>query len=1128
MTKFLRRRDKSVFFLRTDPITFMRLSCLYSMIFLSTATVLAASPSRGQGLDQEIFIGMDHENLEALIKKIEAASDFTSAYYSSAFEPYNDITFEPAKRTIREALELGFRGTGLEYTVKGNVIVVGNRSVGVLGTSSPVGIGDATLASVRVTGKVKDSNGTPLPGVNVLVKGTTIGTATDVEGTFVLDMPEEGKILVFSFVGLKTVEMDATGRVSFDVTMEPDVATLQTVEISGGYYKTTNRSKTGSIVKVTADEIGKQPVTNPLMALQGRVPGLEIVPYSGGAGGAVKVVIRGRNSLRNNTLEESASGPLFVVDGVPIDASPLRSSASGGSPLPYGYDPLSTLNPESIESVEILKDGDATAIYGSRGANGVILITTKRSTQKDRSNVDISAYSGVGRIVNRMDVLNTEQYLAMRREAFANDGVEPGMFDFDINGTWDQTRNTDWQEELLGGSARISDVQAGLSGGNGNTTFKLDGGFHKESVIYPGDFGYQRLTGNFTINHSSPNQKLAATVSIMYGADKSSVFEDFNFVNYALRLPPNAPPLYNDDGTLNWEIVDFGYFKLNSFNNPVAGLKNTNNSKAGNLIVNSVLSYSLGQGIMAKVNMGFTGLNREELLKFPIEALSPTTIFSSTTGSNTFGRSSRGSWIIEPQMTYSKIAEGHNLTAIIGASLQESTSQYQSITGFGYLSDVLLDNLRAASFTSITVDTNNQYKYLAFFMRVGYDWKEKYLLSLTGRRDGSSRFGPGKQFGNFGAVGVGWVFSNEALLRDKRRILSFGKLRASYGITGSDQIGDYKFYNTYSISRYPYDNNVALSPTALYNPNYSWESTRKLEGAVELSFLEDKVSLEVSFYRNRSSNQLVNYQLPVITGFSGVLSNFNATVENAGWEAMLGINPIQTDHFHWNFSVNFSANKNKLVEFPGIENSSYSKLYEIGKPLSVQRLYTYEGVNPETGSQEVADFNDDGVLDDKDRRFMSPLGPTYYGGINNTISFRSFDLSFLFQFVRQKQLGYVYPLPGAAGNAPVSVLNRWQREGDVTDVGRFSQDFMNSYYYTKYVSASDYPIEDASFVRLKSISLSYTFPTSIIERTALSQAKIFVQGQNLLTISDYSGFDPETGTSVPPLRMFTLGIQVRF
>jgi len=607
---------------------------------LGTASVFAARPTNGQGLEQEVIIGMEHESLRALFEKIEAVTELNCIFKGESVAPFTDISFQNEKRTLRETLELGLTGTGIDFYLNGaSIVLLEKGRKNALSQSNVEAFSkNFLLEPIVVSGVVKDKSAQPLPGVNVLVKGTAVGTSTDAEGRFALDVPSGSETLVFSFVGLKTVEMALSGRVKFEVAMEPDVETLEEVEISGGYYTTTNKAKTGSIVKVSAKDIERQPVTSPLMALQGRVPGLELTPSSGVAGSAVKVVIRGRNTLRNTTREEVANGPLIIIDGIPIDSNPLRSGSFSMSTIGQGYDPLSTLNPVNIESIEVLKDADATSIYGSRGANGVIIITTKKGTQQERTNVDVSAYTGIGKIVNRLDLLNTEQYLSIRNEAFENDGVEPSLSDVDVNGVWDQNRYTDWQEVLLGKTANISDIQVGVSGGNGKTSFKLDGGGHKETVIYPGDFGFHRVSGSFSLNHISSNQKFSVTASVNYGSSGSRIAENSGFISQALTIPPNAPSLYDGDGNLNWQVADFGFAKLATFDNPLAKLKNTNEAKNSSIITNSVLSYTIIPGLVLRANIGFTELNGKELMKYPLAAIDPNSITSNSRGRNLFHR----------------------------------------------------------------------------------------------------------------------------------------------------------------------------------------------------------------------------------------------------------------------------------------------------------------------------------------------------------------------------------------------------------------------------------------------------------------------------------------------------------
>jgi TonB-linked SusC/RagA family outer membrane protein len=851
------------------------------------------------------------------------------------------------------------------------------------------------------------------------------------------------------------------------------------------------------------------------MALQGRMAGVDITPYTGVAGSAVKIQIRGQNSLRSD-----GNFPLYVIDGVQVDSRPLRSS---GALLNYGFDPLSTINPSNIESIQVLKDADATAIYGSRGANGVIIITTKKGTASGPTNFTLSASSGIGQISNKVDLLNTEEYLEMRNEAFTNDGATPGALDVDLNGTWDNQRYTDWQEELLGGNSNVTDVQAGITGGSANTSFRFTGGFHKENVIIPGDFSFHSITSNLNLTHTSPNKKLTAILSINYGANKNTLINDGAFVGAALMLPPNAPALYDENGNINWQFRADGF---HSWTNPLSLIKKTQHLTSGNLVANTSVGYEILPKLQLKANLGYTDFNSDDNVKIPISSRPPAQI-ATATGQSTFGTNKRTSWIVEPQLNYSRDFNDHHIDIVIGTTFQENNSSYLSIRGTGYSSDALLNSLQAAPAKTVAVDESSQYRYTAFFGRIGYNWKSKYLLNLTGRRDGSSRFGPNNRFGNFGALGAAWVFSKESLIANNLNFLSFGKLRASYGTTGSDQIGDYQFYNTYNMAQGPYQN-ISLVPTALYNPDYAWELTKKLEAALELGFAEDRIMIEASWYRNRSSNQLVFNPLPWTTGFPFVVGNFDATVENSGWEFLLNTINISSDNIRWRTSINVSIQRNKLLKFDNIESSPYATLYKVGEPLSLQRLYVWEGVDPETGTHQLADINDDGSIDDSDRQLMTPLARQYYGGMVNTIGYKAFELSFLFQFSKGNGYGFMGEMPGTRSqNQPTFVMDRWQKEGDQADVAKFTRSTASSNLYNK-VRTSSLNTADASFIRLKTLSLSYTLPASLLTKAGIQESRIYLQGQNLFTLTDFDMvLDPETINALPPLRIIMMGIQFK-
>jgi TonB-linked SusC/RagA family outer membrane protein len=1115
---------------RSTMIFIMRVSVFYVALLSGSIQLLLAHPGSGQKLDETyVTVELNNESLQTLFSQIEKQTDLLFTF-PEAVKGYTGFDLPKGERSVKETLEIVLEGTPITFRqINSNLIAVfvgageGGEGSGLEGVILGGRNEDHKATVFTVTGTVTDgSTQEALAGVNVIVKGTTRGTATDAEGKFAIDATE-AEVLVFSFIGFKTFEAQVSGRSVIDVAMEADITALQAVEVrSTGYWTETKERSTSNISKVEAKDIENQPVTSPLMALQGRMPGVDITPYNGAAGAAIKIQIRGQNSLR-----ATGGYPLFIIDGVPIDSRPLESYST--NLLDNGFDPLSGINPANIESIEVLKDGVATSIYGSRGANGVVRITTKQGVGSGRTNVDVNFYTGVGKITNRMDLLNTSQYLQMRKEAFANDNKNPGLFDYDVNGAWDTTRYTDWQDELLGGTAGITDIQAGVSGGNRNTTFRLGGGFHKENVVYSGDFGYQRINGDFSLRHTSNDQKFIATLMINYGANKNRLFDDGNFVRNALTLSPNAPKLYDAEGNLNWEIVSLlnGAFITNSWTNPLSYLKKTHSTTTSNLVANSTFSYEVLPGLILKTSLGFTELNSKEHLKYPIAAQSPTLINASSTGSAIFGSNDRKSWIVEPQVIYSQDFGHHSLNGVLGMTMQGSNSEYQSVAGSGYPSDVLLNTTKGASVLLYTND-GSEYRYAAFFARIGYDWKDKYLIDLTARRDGSSRFGPGNRFGNFGAIGAAWIFSKESLIQDHLKLLSFGKIRGSYGTTGNDQIGDYMFYNTYGITENKYANNPALYPDALYNPTYQWEVTKKLEAGIELGFAENRISLEASWYRNRSSNQLIDYLLPGTAGFSSMLRNFNAVVENSGVELVMTTVNINTEHVNWTTSVNASVPRNKLVEFPNIEETPYNTIYKVGEPLSIQRIYKWNGINPQSGLHEILDLNENGELGEEDKLFLKPLGRKYFGGIMNTVRYKSIELSFLIQFSKSVTADYLpINMPGRIGNQPVEVLDRWKNEGDITDVAKFSQLSANNSSYANEVRFSDRNTNYVSFARLKTLSLSYLFPSALLNKAKIYEAKIYLQAQNLFTITKYPGLDPETGNNLPPLTMMSVGVQVK-
>lgn len=958
-----------------------------------------------------------------------------------------------------------------------------------------------------ISGTITDADG-PLSGVNVLVKNTARGSISDLEGSYSVTA-SLNDTLVFTYLGYKTQELAVGSSSILNVIMEPDATALDQVVINAGYYTTTDNKRTGSIGRVTASEIDKQPVNNPLEALQGRVTGVDIIQNSGVPGGGFKVRIRGQNSLM------AGNEPLYIIDGVPYDTQSLGARNTSGRIIPNAdISPLNAISPESIESIEILKDADATAIYGSRGANGVVLITTKRG-KEGKTALVVSSSTGIAHITRKVDLLNTEQYLEMRREAFANDGItEYPVWAYDVNGTWDMNRNTDWQKELIGSTANTRKILAQASGGSSNTQFLISGQYQEETSVFPGKYSYDRLTVNSNLNHQSKDSRFKIVFTAGYSLQKNNM-PSVDLTSDALLLPPNAPAMYNEEGNLNWEN--------STWSNPLAQLESNYKENSKSLISNSIVSYSFWDNFEVKINAGYGYSQLNSHTTSPNTIYDPAYGLDSSWSTLIKSEGGRTYWITEPQIRWEKTSGANKWDILLGSTFQEHSYQLATTMGRGFPTNNFITNLSAATTVAILDESETNYKYHSLFGRINYAFRNKLFLNATGRRDGSSRFGPKNKYGNFGAIGAAYIFTQGKELS----WISFGKLRGSYGLAGNDQIGDYQYLQTYSIEDYPYDGNIGLLPARLYNPNFKWERIIKREVAVELSFIDNKISLSTAYYNNRSSNQLVDYALPGTTGFPKIQANLDAEVENSGFEFELNATIKKNESFSWNSSLNLSLPNNKLLAFPNLENSTYANRYVIGEPLTIVKLYELQGVNTETGLFEFRDFNGDGVISSDDRQYIADLSPKFFGGLSNTLSYKGWSLDFLFQFVKKdgyNQYRYTEP-PGTMGNHAVSVLDRWQQPGDVAKMQRYTTgENYEAYLAYSQFTQSNGVISDASFIRLRSLEIAYKLQFG---KESGASCRIYLQGLNLLTFSSFEGGDPEQFTGfMPPLRKITFGAQL--
>lgn len=1080
--------------------------------------------------EKKVTLNVVEESCVKVFKQIEKQTKMSFFYSTSDVKLPVKVSINVVNAGLDEVMERILEGTGLEWVYTDNIITIRKKKE--RGSLQIGSTGDSTITSITISGIVTAADGTPIPRATVRLKKTNEGITTDADGHFVLPNVKNDDQLIISSIGYETREMPVKGK-SILVQLNVVVNELdETVVIA--YGTTTKRNNIGNVGTVKAREIEKQPVNNPLLALQGRVPGLFIEQSTGLPGSGVKVRIQGQTSLNKG------SDPLYVIDGVPYTSQLLPSlngilGTSGNTvgAIPSGAgNPLSFLNPQEIESIEILKDADATSIYGSRAAAGAILITTKKG-KPGKTKVDINIQHGWGKVHKKLDLLDTKQYLTMRHEAKRNDNLPIEPTDYDINGAWDTTRYTDWQKILIGGTAKYTDVQTSISGGSANTQFLLGMGYHRETTVFPGDFSDRKGSVHFDVNTNSPDQKFKVNLSGTYLLDNNKL-PSLDLTTYARSMAPNAPELYNADGTLNWAPDASG---TTTFLNPLAELNKRYSIETKNLVSNLVLSYEVIPGLEIKSSLGYNDLRSEETVTTPVTYFRPEFIlaYGNILRNALYGTNNINSWIIEPQLNYRKTFGKSKLEVLFGSTFNQINTKGLQLYGSNYNSDEVIEDIRSAGSIRVVNSIQSTYKYNAVFGRVIYTWNNNYFLNLSARRDGSSRFGSENLFHNFGSVAAGWVFSNENFITQSLRFLSFGKIRASYGTSGNDQIGDYQFLNLYYPIgvQIPYLGAPGLEPIGLPNPYLQWEETRKTQFGLDLGVLDNRILLNASYYHNRSANQLVDYVLPITAGFSYITENFPATIQNTGWELSLNTINIKSGQVNWFSNINFTIAKNKLVSFPNLDKSSYAGNLVVGEPFTLNKVYNFAGVDPTTGSYQF--YNKDGKLTatpdpSTDRTVLINTSPTFYGGVQNTFTYKGFELSCLFQFAKQKGQNYFYGTlpPGANGNnQPVSVWDRWQKPGNVAPVQRFNSDF-SLYQSLNDALSSSAGWTDASYIRLKNASLSWELPKTWKNRIGFQNARLYVHAQNLLTITGYDGYDPENRSagSLPPLRVITFGIRV--
>ncbi|MEQ8924344.1 MAG: TonB-dependent receptor [Fulvivirga sp.] len=981
---------------------------------------------------------------------------------------------------------------------------------------------------MKVSGQVTETGSGGLPGVNVLVKGSTQGTVTDIDGNYTISVSSDAT-LVFSFIGYVTEEIQVGSQTTINVEMVPDVQQLSEV-IVVGYGTQRKVDVTGSISSLGASDIESKPLPSFESALTGKAAGVQVIQGSGIAGSAISVRVRGSTSI------SGSPEPLYVLDGVPITSGDL--SRSGGKQIASNTNALASLNPNDIESIQVLKDAAAAAIYGSRASNGVVLITTKRGTS-GKGKVDIGYYAGFNEETVRQDLLNSSEYVQLYQEAWENDGnVGPAPLPGGISREEALATDTDWQDEVLR-KGFIQNFNASYSKGTDKYGLYANGTYKEDNSFLEGNT-FKLLSGRVNFDYNvTEDLKVSIGLNQVYSTnDRVPV----GFAGGLGRAQGSALPIYpirEADGTL-WDEVPF--------TNPLLDLRNDYRTTEHRTFANASVSYDLGQfvpGLSFKTDFGIDYLDQNEDQFRPGQGAA----LGNGDSRDVFVKN----YTTNNTLTYNRILNtDHNFTFLLGQSYNYSRTDTK---GFnvnnleGKIDGRTKDEFDPSSVTDFGRDLQ-EFSFLSYFARVNYKFRDKYLFAATMRADASSRFGENNLWGYFPSVSAGWIISEEDFLANNE-ILSFLKLRTAYGVTGNAEIGNYEEYGLF-ITNANYNNNQNLirgiAPQRLDNPDLQWEETTTFDIGLEYGLFGDRIYGTLGYYIKNADNLVFNANVPSSSGFTNVLQNA-LEVEVKGFEVSLTSRNLVGD-FKWTTDLNFTTIDNTVKDLSGLPPQAFDsgdggeiRLFE-GEDFATFYLQRYVGPDPNNGRAIYLDINGnqtytpDQVNDAV--RAGSPF-PDFFGGFTNTFSYKNFDLSVLFNF----SVGFqIYNGEGpqqlaqiAGFNQRREILDRWTPDNRDAKYPALSLNtpFINSDLY----------LQDGDFLRLKNLQLGYTLPSDFLQKYKLSRARVFVQATNLLLFTEYDQGDPEvvrdnqnpldrslrasaTYFTPPQARTITAGINVSF
>ena len=1071
---------------------------------------------------QNVSFSSNKVTLKSAFEKIEKASNYKIAYNSSQLDANRSVTLTKKSDDVLGMMTQLLKGTNCTYEIEGNYIVIKPQQK------------KATGKKIKVRGVVKDETGEPVIGATVMEKGSNNnGVITDLDGNYTIEISGDGLFTV-SYIGCKDQEIAVNGRDVINVNLADDNKVLEEVVVVG-YGVQKKRDVSTAVSSVKAEALANNPASDFRQALAGKMPGVQVTVPSGDPEGSVSIRVRGVSTVN------AGSNPLYVVDGVPMERG------------------FANLNTNDIESIEVLKDASAAAIYGSRGSNGVILVTTKKGTS-DKLAVSYDGYVGIQNVSKKLDMMNAYQFAEFVKDAHDNAYLSevPGASASDPNSVRPKgyhqvptdlfpyldgvkgLTDTDWQDAIFR-TAMTTGHNVSLSGKSNSVNYFVSGNYmKKEGTIIGSDF--EKFGAR--INLSGQHKRLKFGVNFAPSYSVSNTVDASGaggIVQSALMMPPTFP-VYNADGSYNFQ--GNGYWRIgtdyqhNEVMNPVAMARlQSNVTDRMSITGKAFAELELMKGLSYKFSLGgdYYGAHNDKYRQSALP-LKGKDYYNSP--SNPEGYSSSSfffNWLVENQLTYTTtINKKHNLTAILVQSAQKETKKTDNVTATDYPNDYI-HTVNGGTVTKGGSD-KTQWSIASYLARVQYNYEGRYMLSAAIRTDGSSRFGKNNRWGYFPSASAAWRISDENFFK-KIKELSFVndmKIRASYGVTGNFEIGNYDHLATMSIDNYILGNGLAYGykPDNIKRDDLSWEKNQMVNAGIDLQMLDGFIGLSVDYYNTNTSNMLLYVPVPLLTGYSTSLQNLGK-VNNRGWEIALTSQHTFANGFGYSFNANYAKNTNEVKELgPGnasiISSGSVAHAYyitEVGKPIGNYYLLVQDGIfeteedlkkyphfeNTKVGDFRFVDVDGDGKLDlDKDRTVCGNYMPKFTYGFGGKIWYGGFDMDFSFQGVYGNKIlnlnkRYIDNMEGNVNGTTIA-LDRWKNtenpgSGAVNKANRKQTGYNGR--------TSTWHLESGSYLRLQNLAFGYTLPRELTQKFKVEKMRVYVSGQNLFTITNYSGYNPE-------------------